>query len=775
MSTRLHHQTLTAHLEGWDAGQLARLVQLRPDLLWPRPPVDLAELATRAHSQPSIVAAIRAATLPENRLMQVIVCCSPDLTDAELLDALPSGVTLADVEPVLAGLEAAALVWRHEGRIHVSGSLRQAMPTTLGPPVHHLVKDQPVDYLRHVIGNVRAIARVALDGALPPHATGPDGRPARKADVVDELTALLATPGVVEATLLAAPPEALQLARMQAFGRPAITMDRPLWFSPHQRISSPHQSPAVWLFEHGLLVPLRDDRQGWQPREVGLALRGGKPIPDLGLVPPTLDVADVDQAAVDRNAGERTAATLGRLADILDAWAIEPAQHLKSGGLGVTTMKQLAVMLDTDVEEAGRLVELLHLAGLVDPRTVTRKERRQFTSDTTMVPGRSAHEWTEQPAPERWLRLVRAWMRAEHWPSASGRKPEGGKAVPVTGHLPGFGASSRRADVLQAFALLPPGRATTPNALDAHVFWTRPQPWLDVRIEEPPVVIDWIVAEAELLGLVAGGALSTAGRRLLADDADGALGALAHALPPEGRTFTLQADLTATVFGRLERDVLAELRLLADVEGTGAATTFRFSDASLRRGLDRGRSRDDMQAFLEDHAAKGVPPALTYLVGDVARRHGHLKVGTAKSYITSADPAALADACSHKGTRKVALRLLAPTVAVSPHPPAAVIAALREAGFLPTADADDPAVVKIDAEVTQRFGEYHVDVRSDTGLAERFVVREHGHPPMAPVDPETAAELAARWAARRPRDGLGRPQPGFRPRTAPGAAPGARP
>ena len=63
MSTRLHHQTLTTHLEGWDAAQLARLVQLRPDLLWPRPPVDLAELATRAHAQPSIVAAIRAANL----------------------------------------------------------------------------------------------------------------------------------------------------------------------------------------------------------------------------------------------------------------------------------------------------------------------------------------------------------------------------------------------------------------------------------------------------------------------------------------------------------------------------------------------------------------------------------------------------------------------------------------------------------------------------------------------------------------------------------------
>jgi hypothetical protein len=216
---------------------------------------------------------------------------------------------------------------------------------------------------------------------------------------------------------------------------------------------------------------------------------------------------------------------------------------------------------------------------------------------------------------------------------------------------------------------------------------------------------------------------------------------LAAAEPRHETAFTLQADLTATVVGRLAREVLTELRLLADVESTGAATTFRFSEGSLRRAFDAGRSSAEITSFLERHAAKGVPQPLAYLVGDVARRHGHLRVGDAGSFVTSDDPAVLADACTHRRTRKLALHLLAPTVAVSPRPPDAVLEGLRAAGFLPTADALD-GTLEIAAQEPVEESPAHAagGESADEPLPERFPARRAQR---AVVDETTARELAA--------------------------------
>ncbi len=744
MSPADTRRTLTAHLATWDAPQVARLLLRRPDLGRPSPPSDRAELAQRAQQHTSVVAAISSTTLPENRLLQLLVCSRPDAPLAELAAALPEGVEPADVEPVLDSLEAAALVWRYDGRVHVSGTLRQAMPTTLGPPAQVLLRDQIVDYLKSALHLLRGVASAAAL-ALPPASIGPDGRPPRKAELVDELGALLVVPGLVEAVLATGPEPAASLARAMAGGKALVTVGHPLDYS---RYSSYYmREPTYWLYERALLLPTGDGRSAAQPREVGVALRGGRPVADLALRKPALDTGAADPAVVDDTAAARAVRTVERLTDLLEAWAEAPVTTLKSGGLGVTVLKQVAARLDTDVSEAARLAELANLAGMLDTKVVHHGTGRKATYDTVVTTTAAARAWSARPAPARWAQLARAWLRADHWPSATGRKEPGTKTTPVLRFVYAPAAHERRREVLAALASLAPGTATTAPALAATVFWDRPQPWLHVDFGSPATVIGWVYEEAELLGIVGAGSLSSFGRSLVAGEASAAEKALADAMPEPVRSFTLQADLTATALGALERDVLVELRLLADQESHGAATTYRFSYGSLRRGFDTGRDADGILAFLEAHADKGVPGPLAYLVADVARRYGHLQVGSAGSFVVAADAAVLADAVSHRQTRKLALRLLAPTVAVSAHGSGKVIEGLREAGFLPTGHAREPGTVSVERRKDgppPKAGGRRSAVGADDVLPEPFRPGRGLRPsPAAPIDEETAASLAA--------------------------------
>ena len=88
---------------------------------------------------------------------------------------------------------------------------------------------------------------------------------------------------------------------------------------------------------------------------------------------------------------------------------------------------------------------------------------------------------------------------------------------------------------------------------------------------------------------------------------------------------------------------------------------------------------------------------MTYLIDDVARRHGQLRVGMAASFVRCEDPALLAQAISAPAVEQLEVRLLAPTVAVSQAPITEVLAALRAAGFAPAAEDSSGTIVDIRA------------------------------------------------------------------------------
>jgi hypothetical protein len=174
------------------------------------------------------------------------------------------------------------------------------------------------------------------------------------------------------------------------------------------------------------------------------------------------------------------------------------------------------------------------------------------------------------------------------------------------------------------------------------------------------------------------------------------------------------SDLTVMVAGSPSAAVSALLDSCADRESRGAAVVWRFSPSSVRRALDDGTTAEELAAALRTIAETDLPQPLTYLIGDVHRRHGSLVVQPALCCVRSADEALLVEVASHRSLRPLRPAVLAPTVLAFQAEPSVVLSALRAAGYLPV-PADEWGVVQV--------GRATVEPSTDdgAGMAKRMV------------------------------------------------------
>lgn len=135
------------------------------------------------------------------------------------------------------------------------------------------------------------------------------------------------------------------------------------------------------------------------------------------------------------------------------------------------------------------------------------------------------------------------------------------------------------------------------------------------------------------------------------------------------------------------------LSALADIESKGGATVYRFTPGSVRRALDAGQSAADLHAFLAAHSRTPVPQPLSYLIDDIARRHGHLRIGAASSYVRCDDEAVLNEILADKRSATLRLRRLAPTVLAAQVDPASLLEGLRDMGYAPAAESAEGDVL----------------------------------------------------------------------------------
>ncbi|MFD9131336.1 helicase-associated domain-containing protein [Streptomyces bottropensis] len=708
-------RSLAEALRGRDDRSLAVLLRARPDLITPVP-TDLTQLATRAGTRASVVRALERLDRFALQTAQALAVASDPASYGELAgllagDEADPAVTAA-LPHALGTLRDQALVWGPEDRLRLVRTARELLapspqhpsPTGLGPTVAEATAGMSP-------GRVQEI--VAEAGLPSTH------------DSVSAVTALsgrFSDRRRMAALLAAAPPESLDV------------LTRLLWGPPYGQVTASPAAHLRWLLDRGLLLPTAPGTVVL-PREVALHLRAGRAHREVRPVPPPVEASAAHRPqVVDATAAGQAYTALATVEELLKDWDEGGPGVLRAGGLSVRDLKRTAVALDLSEQVAAFWVELAYAAGLL---------ASDGEADERYAATPAYDEWLELPAAERWARLATAWLSATRTAGVIGERDAKDRTLSALG--PGLDRSAApevRHRVLALLAGLPEGTSATPDSVLARLHWERPtrggrQPQSSQAPQGEDLrarIARWTLSEAESLGVTGRGALSSHGRALLGFAHEAAAGTdlpetpgdklpahhvpvphapapspdpvaeraaaasraarlLAPLLPEPLDHVLLQADLTAVAPGPLKRPLADALGVLADVESKGGATVYRFTPGSVRRALDAGRSASDLHDFLTAHSRTPVPQPLAYLIDDVARRHGHLRIGAASAYVRCDDDAMLSEILADKRSQGLGLRRLAPTVLAAQTDPATLLDGLRAMGYAPAAESAEGDVL----------------------------------------------------------------------------------
>ncbi|WP_367043143.1 helicase-associated domain-containing protein [Streptomyces sp. Je 1-332] len=701
-------RSLAEALRSRDDASLGALLHARPDLLTPVPN-DLTQLATRAATRASVVRALERLDRFAQQVAEALAV-APEPATYEELHALVAGDEEggeADVSSTLraavATLREQAIVWGSDDRLRLVRTARELLapapqypsPTGLGPTVAEATAGMSPNRMQDI---------VAAAGLPSTHDA---------VSAVRSLTELFTDRTRMSALLDEAPAESVEV------------LSRLVWGPPYGQVTADPARHLRWLLDRGLLLPTAPGTVVL-PREAALHLRAGRAHRVLEPAPPAVEpLREHRPQAVDAAAASQAYMALDTVEELLKDWDEGGPTVLRAGGLSVRDLKRTAVALDVPEPVAAFWVELAYAAGLV---------ASDGEADERYAATPAYDDWQELPAAERWSILATAWLTATRTAGLIGGRDGKDRTLSALGpHLDRSSAPEIRRRVLTLLTTLPDGASPTPESVLARLRWERPprgsttsgtpgapstSPGTHAHANAPMElrarIAQWTLNEAELLGVTGRGALSAHGRALLGSESeDGSAGAaaphpspaelaasgaraarlLAPLLPEPLDHVLLQADLTAVAPGPLERPLAETLSVLADVESKGGATVYRFTPGSVRRALDAGKAASDLHAFLAAHSRTPVPQPLAYLIDDVARKHGHLRIGAASAYVRCDDEALLNEILADKRSQGLRLRRLAPTVLAAQADPGALLEGLRGMGFAPAAESAEGDVL----------------------------------------------------------------------------------
>ncbi|WP_031023858.1 helicase-associated domain-containing protein [Streptomyces sp. NRRL WC-3725] len=732
MSPEAHSapRSLAEALRARDDTSLAALLRSRPDLITPVP-TDLTQLATRAGTRASVLRALERLDRFALQTAEALAV-APDPASYDTLLGLMAGdagdeAVARELPRAVATLREQALVWGDDDRLRLVRTARELLapspqhpsPTGLGPTVQEATSGMSP-------GRIQEIVTTA---GLP--------------STHDSVSAVAALTGLFGhrrkmAKLLAGAPEPAR-----------EVLSRLVWGPPYGQVTADPAAHLRWLLDRGLLLPTTPGTVVL-PREVALHLREGRAHRAPEPLPPAVAPATThNPQVVDATAAGQAYTALATVEELLKDWDEGGPAVLRAGGLSVRDLKRTAVALDVSEPVAAFWVELAYAAGLIasDGEADERYAATPAYDEWLELP--PAERWARLA--QAWLTATRTPGLV------GGRDAKDRTLSALGPGLDRSAAPEVRHRVLSLLAALPQGAAPDAESVLARLRWERPLRAAqrdgarddDLRSR----LARWTLSEAELLGVTGRGALSSHGRALLGAPAAAGAGPgaarsgtasatgapvapaaasaeptgpgdklpvhhhraperlaplspaeqgvaaaaaarlLAPLLPEPLDHVLLQADLTAVAPGPLRRPLADMLGVLADVESKGGATVYRFTPASVRRALDAGRTAADLHAFLAEHSRTPVPQPLAYLIDDVARRHGHLRVGAASAYVRCDDDTLLNEILADKRAAALRLRRLAPTVLAAQTDPATLLEGLRAMGYAPAAESAEGDVL----------------------------------------------------------------------------------
>ena len=584
------------YLRALDDEALISMFTHRPDLVTPVPP-DIASLAIRASSAPSLARAVDALNKWQLQVLEVCAIVQEPFSEKEVV-----ALTEKSALFVLPGLIERGLLYTDKDGLRT--------PTNL----------------KEVLGNEIA-------------GLGPHSMAKLKLKKLDD------APAAAEKVLSAM-----------------------VWGPPRGTISDIKKPSAgvAWLLEEGFLIPF-NQQTVVLPREVAIYLRGNKVHRELEVAQPSITGGKRDLRNIQLAAIANITTFLRWTEEVLNYWAQEPATALRSGGLGVRELKELSLHLGIDESCAAFIAEVAYVAGLLT-----------IEADDRILPATQFDIWLMQTPSARWQALTSAWLISSRVPGLVGK--EGNKNVaPLGPELDRANAASTRRltlDLLRENSTIAPDL----DSLYQAALWLAPSKRAGGLQRD---YLAWTIRECEWLGITGQGVVSQYGIDFLEG---GDCAAIDSDLPKTVDHILIQSDNTAIAPGPLEHEVAQELALIADVESRGGATVFRFSESSIRRGLDHGRTGDEIAKFLTKTSKTPVPQPLEYLIADVAKKHGKLRVGNTASFIRCEDPALIAQIMGDKRLEILSLRRIAPEVLISTLDAAEAMHILRSYGYLPAGE-----------------------------------------------------------------------------------------
>jgi hypothetical protein len=343
--------------------------------------------------------------------------------------------------------------------------------------------------------------------------------------------------------------------------------------------------------------------------------RGLPAADELGTAPPPPVQPAGGSIESDRLAAERAFTATAAVAELIHELRSFPVRELAKGGVAAPDGKRLAAALGLDASDLGPIIRIAERAGLVSLSGMV------WSATEGSLP------WLLLPATERWTALATAWL----------------DALPAD-----IGAVLRDRASSGAWG----------DDVLAYLDWLYPAGGQALATRAHGILV-----AAEHLGISAEGRPGAAARALLGGDPE-PLGDVARGLlPPESPHVYLQHDLSVVAPGPLTAAVDIRLRMLADIEGRGLASTYRISAQSLTRGLTAGETKDGILSFFREISLTGVPQPVEYLVADASSRHGLLRAGAtspenepgARSYVRSEDAALLSTLAVDHGLSSLAL------------------------------------------------------------------------------------------------------------------------
>ncbi|WP_189705886.1 helicase C-terminal domain-containing protein [Streptomyces anandii] len=737
-------RSLAEALRARDDASLAALLRSRPDLITPVPS-DLTQLATRAGTRASVVRALERLDRFALQTAEALAVAGDPATYEELLGLIAGDAqdppVAAALPRAVATLREQALVWGGDDRLRLVRTARELLaptpqhpsPTGLGPTVREATSGMSP-------GRIQEIVTTA-------------GLPSTHDSVsaVDSLTSLFTDRRRMAALLAGAPADSLDVLGRLVWGPPygQVTPDpapRLRWLldrglllptapgtvvlprevALHLREGRAHRAPepvppAVEAAAahppqvvdataagqaHTALATVEELLKDWDEGGPNVLRAGGLSVRDLKRTAVALDVSEPVAAfwvelayaagllASDGEADERYAAT-----PAYDEWLERPPAERWAllAETWLTATRTPGLVGGRDAKDRA-----LSALGPGLDRSAAPEVRHRVLTLLAGLPEGGAPSAESVLARLRWERPLRGPERAPDEDDLRGRLARWtlseAELLGVTGRgalsahgrallgprppaKAGVKARARTTAATPA-ASVPTGPEGAGDKLPVHKLHRAPETSRAGTEAQPQPQQPRPDLEPGPLSPSEQAVASAAAARLLAP-----------LLPEPLDHVLLQADLTAVAPGPLRRPLADTLGVLADVESKGGATVYRFTPGSVRRALDAGRTASDLHAFLAAHSRTPVPQPLAYLIDDVARRHGHLRVGAASAYVRCDDDALLNEILADKRSAGLRLRRLAPTVLATQADPATLLEGLRAMGYAPAAESAEGDVL----------------------------------------------------------------------------------